>query len=96
MFYDRKFFCFDMFQPFLAVYTDLIRLGYHTGDDPEAQTRQAMLSNAVVPMSKVYRNLQLNVFGPFALSTMSVLNGEDHLLVKQCRSYSFLAGKFLL
>lgn len=59
---------------------DVIHPSYHTGDDPKAQTRQAMLSNAVVRMSKVHHSLQVNVFEPFALSTMSVLHGEDHWL----------------
>lgn len=63
---------------------------YHTGNDTEAWGRQAGLSNPVVPMRKAYRSLQLNAVGPFALSTMSVLNEEDHLLIKQCRSYSLL------
>lgn len=83
IFYDRKIFLFDAFQPVLAVHPDMICLGYHTGDDTEAQGRQARLSNPVVPVKKAYCSLQLNVVGPAVLSTMPVLNEEDHLLIKQ-------------
>lgn len=90
VFYDRKIFPVDTFQPVLALHPNTICLLYHTGNDTEAGGRQVRLSNPVVPMRKAYRSLQLNVIEPFALSTMSVLNEEDHLLIEQCRSYPLL------
>jgi len=72
------------------MHPDGICLSCHTGRDTEARGRQAGLSNPVVPVSKAYSSLQLNVVGPFALSTVSVLNEEDYLLIKQRRPYCFL------